>query len=231
MKKIGLVIFIITLSVGYIVARTFGFAGPGFNISINKKVHESGVSINEKRDVAGFDSIETSGAITVEVVSQKDFDVSVEADENILPYIKTKVDGDTLRIYREGRFSFYGNSNVVVRVAMPEVKRIDLSGASKAGITGVKEESLELQCSGASKINIAGEVSNLTADISGASNVDAEALKADKAEIGATGASKMNLSVVSYLNADASGASSITYTGEPENVEKNVSGASRVTKK
>lgn len=231
MKKIGLVVFIITLSLGYIVARTFGFTGPGFNISFNKKVHESGVTANEKRDVADFDSIETSGAITVEVVSQKGFNVSVEADQNILPYIKTEVDGDTLKIYREGRFSFYGNSKVVVRIAMPEIKRVDISGASTANISDVKEESLDLQCSGASKISVSGEVKELRSEVSGASKIDAESLKAENAEVSASGASKASVSVTGDLNADASGASSISYIGEPKNLEKRASGASSVVKK
>ena len=47
----------------------------------------------------------------------------------------------------------------------------------------------------------------------------------------ASGASNATVSASNDLKVDASGASKISYTGEPKNIKQNSSGASSVTKK
>ena len=70
MKKIGLVIFAIALLIGVMSAMKCSNG----NLS---GVQGSGNIQNEKRDVSGFMEIEASGAITLEIVAQKDFSVEV----------------------------------------------------------------------------------------------------------------------------------------------------------
>ncbi len=114
---------------------------------------------------------------------------------------------------------------------MPELSALDISGASVATVSNVKADSLKLNASGASKIKIDGEADNLDSDASGASKIDAEDLKVENADINASGASNTTVSVTNELKADASGASTIYYTGEPTNVSPKTSGASSVKKK
>ena len=71
----------------------------------------------------------------------------------------------------------------------------------------------------------------MNVDASGASKIDAENLKVVNAEIDASGASGITIFVSGQLNADASGASKIVYSGNPTNVEKSASGASAVVGK
>ena len=71
----------------------------------------------------------------------------------------------------------------------------------------------------------------LIADASGASTIDAENLKVENADVEASGASKATISATNDLKVDASGASKISYIGEPKNIKQNSSGASSVIKK
>ena len=80
-------------------------------------------------------------------------------------------------------------------------------------------------------MKIEGETSEITVEVSGASNVDAESLKAKTADVDASGASSVNVFVTERLVSDASGASRISYSGNPTSVEKKTSGASRVSQK
>ena len=114
---------------------------------------------------------------------------------------------------------------------MPELIGFDLSGASRGTVTGVKTDGLKLEVSGASRINISGEVRDLNADLSGASHLEAENLKTEKTNVEASGASKATVFVIDSLNADASGASRIIYAGNPREVKKDASGASSVSAK
>lgn len=222
MKKIGLVVFAVALLIGVMSAMNCSIG----NLSGAKG---SGNVKSEKREISGFTEVEAGGAITLEIVAQKDFSVEIEADDNLLQLIKTEVSGDTLKIFSEDRLS--PKNKIIVKVSMPELTALDVSGASGAKVSNVKIDSLKLNASGASKIKIDGEANSLESDASGASKIDAEGLKVENAEINATGASITTVSVTDELKADASGASTIYYIGEPTTVSPKTSGASSVKKK
>jgi Protein of unknown function (DUF2807). len=231
MGKVKLIVFIAALAVGLLFANVFAFS---LNINLPRvnffsKTRGSGNLQTEKRDVAGFSRIKASGAVTVEVTSQKDFLVEVEADDNLLQYVKTDVRGETLRIYTKGRFKT--KNPIRVRINIPQIESLDISGASKAVLTNVKNESLTLEASGASKIAVEGETSELKIDLSGASRIDTENLKASNVTVEASGASSAIIFADGEINAHASGASSIRYVGEPTNVVSNTSGASSVKRR
>jgi hypothetical protein len=231
MRKAKFIIFIVAIIAGLALAKTFAFSF-GLNLpSINvfSKIKGSGNIKTEKREVSDFSNVKAGGAITVEITAQKEFAVEVEADDNLLEYVKTEVKGDTLKIYSEGNIST--RNPIRVRIAMPSIESFDVSGASSGSLTNVKNESLTIDASGASKIKVEGEAKVLNVDLSGASHLDAENLKAENVTVDASGASSATVVASDEINADASGASNIRYVGEPKNVRKNSSGASSVRQK
>ena len=64
--------------------------------------------------------------------------------------------------------------------------------------------------------------------MSGASKVDTTDLHAARAKVSSSGASRAYVYATEEVSADLSGASSVTYYGEPKTVNKQVSGASSV---
>lgn len=232
MKKIGIVIFIVAIVVGVVFANLFSFgraSGQLFNFSFKSGIKGSGVAASETRDASGFTGVDVGGIFQVEITAGKDFSVAVDADDNLLQYIKTEVNGDVLHIETTERIN--STTPIRVRIAAPDIESIGASGASKVSLAGVRNSSLHVDTSGASKVKIEGETSEITVEVSGASNVDAESLKAKTADVDASGASSVNVFVTERLVSDASGASRISYSGNPTIVEKKTSGASRVSQK
>jgi hypothetical protein len=225
MKKLGSVVFIFALSICLVFSTNCSFSG----FRKLSGVQGSGTAKSETRNVSGFTKIDAGGAINVEIAVQKDFSVVVEADDNLLTNIKTEVSGDTLKIYSEDSISPKTQINVLI--SMPAIEGLDVSGASTGNVADVNADSLELKASGASKIKIDGTAKELNADASGASTVDAESLKVENADVEASGASKAIVAATNDLKVDASGASKISYVGEPKNIKQNSSGASSVMKK
>ena len=225
MKKVSLAIFILALIIGLIFSANCSFSG----INNFTGTKGSGTAKTETRNVAGFKKIEASGAVNVEVDTQKGFNVTVEADDNLLQFIKTEVSGDTLKIYSEGKIS--PTTKLNVKISMPEIEGLNVSGASDAKIMNVKTDSLKLKASGASEISLTGETKELNADASGASEINAENLKVENADVEASGASSADVSATNELNVEASGASKISYSGEPKSLKQNASGASSINKK
>lgn len=75
------------------------------------------------------------------------------------------------------------------------------------------------------------KVKKLEVDVSGATSLDARDLKAENVEIDISGASNAKVYASNKLEAEASGASHITFYGDPEKVETDVSGASNIKSK
>lgn len=226
MKRFGLIVFATALTVGFIFANGCGFAG--FRNG-GGGIQGSGTAKTEPRNVSGFRKIEAGGAVNLEVTVQKDFGVTVEADDNLLQYIKTEADGDSLKIFSEGKIS--PKTKINVKISMPELTDLNISGASNAIITNVKTDTLHLEASGASKIKIDGAAKSVQVEASGASKIDAESLQAENAGVDSSGASNVTVSPSNDLDAEASGASSVYYTGDPKNIKQNSSGASSIKKK
>ena len=189
----------------------------------------SGNRRSETRNVSGFKKIKAGGAVKLDISVQKDFSVSVETDDNLLEKIATEVSGDTLVI--ESRENISPSSATNVKISMPDLVDLDLSGASTGNIAGVKTESLEVEVSGACKLTLDGDVKTLKAVASGASTIDAGALRAGNAKANASGASTVIVNAADDADLDASGASTVYYLGDPKNLKQNSSGASSVKKR
>lgn len=227
MKRIGLLVFLAALigSVALVWAVT-GKSVSCFSYSI--QINGSGNRVAEKRDVRDFTGVDAGGAVEVEITVGKDFAVELEGDDNILANITTEVRDGVLYIERK-KGNYWSKSRLVARVSLPELNKLDISGASKAIVTGVRSNSFNVGVSGASKVEISGEAREVKIDVSGASKLIAENLRAERADVEASGASKAVLYVSQSINADASGASKITYLGNPPSVSKDASGASSVS--
>jgi hypothetical protein len=231
MKKIGLIVFISALLIGSVVASLSSFgrmSGKLFNSNWGGEKGSGNVK-TENREVSDFKAIEVSGAFEVEITSQKDFSLEVEADDNLLPLITTEVDDGKLIIKSEK--SIKTGNPLKVRISAPDISGLELSGASKVNLVNLNNDSLSLDSTGASKIKIEGTTKDFEVEMSGASKLDAESLKAENVSVESSGASSLNVFVTNILKADLSGATNVTYSGNPKSVDKKTSGASSVKEK
>ena len=187
------------------------------------------MAATESRNVSEFKGINVGGVFQVEVTAGKDYGVVVEADDNLLQYVKTEVSGGVLKSSSTERLK--SSTPMRIRVSAPDIESIGASGACKISVADVKSSELRVDTSGASKVNLAGETSSVTIDVSGASNIDAANLKAENATVKASGASKVEVFVTGKLTSGASGASKISYSGNPTSVTKDTSGAGKVSQK
>ena len=233
MKKAGVIIFAAALVIGLVVSNIFSFghfADRFLHFSIDFSGEKgSGRITSETRDLKGFKAIDVGGVFEVEIIAQQDFKVEVETDDNLLPLIKTEVDGSVLRIESEERISPTGK--ILVRISAPDINELDISGAAKLTLNNVKNSSLAVDSSGASRVTVVGETTKFAVETSGASKVYAQELRSVDATIDGSGASNVFVTVSGALNADLSGASKVVYSGTPTAVHKKVSGAGRVSQK
>ncbi|MCQ4872963.1 GIN domain-containing protein [Butyricimonas paravirosa] len=120
-------------------------------------------------------------------------------------------------------------TNFEGKLTIQEKAKIDLSGASlvKGYITSPE---IFIEQSGASSITFSGKTTRCEVEASGASKTNLEKFPIDilKAEI--SGASKAQFLVNKEISVHTSGASKITYIGNPKIITQESSGASKINK-
>ena len=106
----------------------------------------------------------------------------------------------------------------------------DISGASQ--VTGeVDADDIEFDISGASTIRLQGMAVDVELDLSGASNAELEDFPVNDTDVNFSGASRGTVNVDGKLDIDLSGASKLTYTGNPTIGDVDISGASTMKSK
>ena len=184
----------------------------------------------------------------MEITRSDTYSVSVTVNENLVDRLDVGVSGNTLRISLKPDVGVTGAATMKAKVTMPELTGLDLSGASRTTLAGFNsDKSLktevsgastlrgDLTCgdasfnvSGASKVELEGSAKDLNVEASGASTADLSNFASKNTVVNASGASKVIVAASGSLDVEASGASTVRYTGEPAKLKTNTSGASTV---
>lgn len=205
-----------------------GNPAPPPNSNVNTKAPPSGNKITETRDLKDFDKLRIAGNMEAEIAFGPEFSFVLEGDDNILPEVLTQMEDGYLAIgLKEKRVR---SVIVKLKITMPALTELEISGTSRAAITGIKTDTILLRTNGGARITASGETTSLDARAHGASGIDAENIKARYADVEALGISTITLNVYDKLRALTAGESSVIYTGDPR-LEKTASDGSKIEKK
>ena len=189
----------------------------------------SGTARSEVRPAAGATEVAVSGALSVDIGPGAEAKVEISGDDNIVPLITTEVNGGRIEI--AARKSLRSKVPLVIRVSLPRLTAVSVSGASNAVVHDAKGESLKLVAEGASKLRADGAVQQLTLEASGASDADLDQLAVERARARLSDASEAEVAVSRALDAHLSGASTLKYRGDPPELKQEVNGASSLVKR
>jgi hypothetical protein len=177
----------------------------------------------EDRQVAPFSSMRVDGSFEVAVTVGSPQRLAVEADENLLPIIRTVVSGKELRI--DSVRSFSSEHAIKITVSTPSLSRLSASGSTHLAAAGLAGEDFSLFLDGSSEVALDGRVARLTCESDGSTELSAESLIADSARIDFRGAGQGSFTVHEKLDAEISGAAAITIHGHPKQRQTHISGA------
>lgn len=192
-----------------------------------------------------FDRLEIGDALHIDVEQGNFFEISVRGDRRNVNDLEVVKEGSTLIV----RFDEWENRRheTYVTITMPSIVSANFSGASNSRVSGFDDltkfdlylsggslsqidivaNEVNAVISGASVLNARGSAGSFNVEVSGASVLKAFNFPVVTADILATGASHGSITVADELHAVASGASSVTYRGNPT-VTSDVSGSSSV---
>lgn len=213
---------------------------------------DTGAMATEVRDVPEFDAIDFAGFGSMVIEQGAGYEVELTGTESVLQRVDTDVRGGTLRVGQDSPWSlwpfFLGPQRLEVRVVVPSLERVVVSGAGDVSIDGLEGERVELGLSGAGTVSardvdldrlvvelsgagsarVSGVVDTQEVTLSGAGDYDGRDLESRNARVEVSGAGSVVVWAEERLDVRASGAGSVEYYGDPQ-VRSDVSGASSVT--
>jgi putative autotransporter adhesin-like protein len=163
------------------------------------------------------------------VTCQKPASFEIEADDNILPLIKTEVLDGVLYVSNQERYN--SGRAVMLRVNLPELISVSSHGAGDIKIADANSDDLKIESTGAATIKADGKAKSATISSTGAGDIDSARLLAAKAKVSVAGAASVHVYASEQLDVSVSGVGSVTYSGNPKTVNKSVSGFGSVNQK
>jgi hypothetical protein len=188
----------------------------------------SGNITTEYRSLKTFRNIEAGGAFQVFLVEGEPYTLTIVADHNLMPFISTYVEGQTLKITGEARFVNTGP--IKIYLSAERLDGIRLSGAATFEAEVIIHTSqMDMRLSGASKANLEVDCQDIDLRISGASKANLR-LTANEADMRLSGASNLMLvGNIEEMEARLSGSAIINgFDAWVEDCKLRVSGASKV---
>ena len=152
---------------------------------IPDKIKGSGSITSENRTVnsTNFTEIRIEGSMNVNVKQGDSVKIVARDYANLLPYLETRVSGNTLVIaYRNN--TWLNNTQGEVTVTMPKLTNVELSGSGDVGTIGAFSfTDLGMSISGSGNFSFSGSAKNLNAKISGSGNIRAFDMPTENATV------------------------------------------------
>jgi hypothetical protein len=124
----------------------------------------------ETRQISGFHRVYNEGEFDVYIVQDGTGEVEIEAESNLIPLIRTRIEGSSLVIDTKDNLQNHFPMKVTVHTA--ELTEVRLSGSGLVHAENLVVEDFEIKLSGSGDMFISGAADNVTTDISGSGDID-----------------------------------------------------------
>lgn len=233
----------------FVLMIVSGFAINSCANPLAPSVRGNGKIAKETREVRSFTGINASSGINVYLFQGTENKVVVEADENLLDCIVTKVEGNVLKcsvncnIRRSSKLNVYVNFTDLSSISAS-------SGASVYGETLIVTDQLRLNSSSGADIKVEtiagninantssgagivlkGKAGNFEGVASSGANIKAKDLEANSGKFNASSAGDITVTISDKIDAKASSGGNIVYFGEPKREHVNASSGGSVRNK
>ena len=198
--------------------------------------------------VSGFNKLSLGSAFKIDVKQGSNYSVTAEGRSEDLDDLESNVSGGEFKLRYKGNGWNRNRKTVNVSITMPNLQGVDFSGASTVNVgkfSGVKNMEIEvsgasrvnmelvaqkvsMDLSGASSLTLLGKCDILNGEVSGASSFKGKDFPTREVSIDASGASSAAVVASAVIHAEASGASSVRYSGDVKDIHSSTSGASSV---
>lgn len=218
----------------FFLAITFFALLSAVALKENEGVIGNGNVKKEIRSMASFKEVVINGSYNVLLRQGKEEKIKIQADENIINIIETRVSDGKLVI--ETKEPIELSSELTIEINLKEISSLEINGSERV-ICGstletkdfrvissgsaeiellINSQNLFLTLNGAESVKVKGKAQKVDALVTGAGNLDASKLSANSMKLFVAGAGHANVNVKNDLDVVVNGSSYVTYKGNPK---------------
>ena len=210
-----------------------------------EKIKGNGKVVTVTRTTSDYDGIGVGGSFDVILVQGKEGNITIEGEENIIPYIETEVKGNNLEIKFKKNTNIRTTKRLTVTVPYTDIDKVSLGGSGNisnegtikatdlkislggSGNISLKVDSDEVKSSigGSGNIKLNGSTNEFKCSIAGSGSIKAYELTADTLNATIAGSGSISTTVKTKIKANVVGSGSIYYKGNPKYVDSKTVGS------
>jgi hypothetical protein len=195
----------------------------------------SGHVKTESRTVSDFDRVALGGDGTLVITQGSTEALKITADDNILPKLRSDVEGGTLQLGPQNNTSVRPTTTIRYDLTLKHLHGVTLAGSADMRSDALSTDSLELHVAGSGSarimklttdavtvaiagsgsVNLTGTAGSQTVDISGSGTYQAGNLASQQTSVNVSGSGDCRLNVASSLSVRILGSGHVSYSGSP----------------
>ncbi len=202
----------------------------------------------ESRNPGNFTGVRSSGSVDVEISNGSACSVTVEDDDNLLPYLVTEVIDGTLYIhYKSGtsvnndhskvyvtaptlnEVNTSGSADIVLTNVLKNPDKIDMSATGSGSIKGeVDAPAISVDISGSGSVKLRGRTKDFECSVTGSGDADCGDLASENTKVDVSGSGNAHVFASVHLSASVAGSGDVYYRGNPQSPDIHTSGSGSV---
>lgn len=181
---------------------------------------DNGPPVTQTRELGAFTQLEVSGDINLNVAlfNRPEPGVRITAGANSMDRIRTRVDGDTLKVTTKSRGLTIGPDplgDVRVSLGVAALLGLRVDGKSDVMLSGLSAKQFVLRVSGSGDIQARGRVDDLELEVDGSADTNLRELATKNANVRIDGSGESVLTVARSLELVLEGSGDVVYYGRP----------------
>lgn len=223
--------------------------GPGAWLSIGNgdRVEGSGHVAQDTRATGAFHALKLAGPVDVELKAGQREQVTVSADNNLLPFVETVVRDGTLAIGLRRGAALRTRNRLLVTIEFTSLDAIATSGSGDVRVSELKTRELNVAIAGSSDVAIerldadilavsiagsgdlraSGRARTQAFSITGSGEVNAADLAGETVAVKIAGSGDAKVHATKALTVSIAGSGAVAYRGQPQ-VTKSIMGSGEV---
>lgn len=179
-------------------------------------VKGSGNAIEESRDINYVSKVEINGNFKVDIVCGETNSLKIEAEDNILPFIETKVEDEKITIKTKEKIT--NLREIRITLTIHTLEELESEGKSTISVKSINSDELDIEMDGEGEIVLEGKADDLDISIDGDGKLFAKDLQSKNAYVTLYGEGKAEVYARKALKAKVKGEGVIDYWGDPEDI-------------
>jgi carbon monoxide dehydrogenase subunit G len=215
-----------------------------------QRINGSGNVTTETRNVGDYEKISLKGSMDIEFTQGPARAAVIEAEDNVIPYVRLEVHGDELVVDLKDHISLKTHKGIKIRLTAPDVNELALSGSGNIHVTNTLENAnpvrvklsgsgniegavnspeVKASSAGSGNIRLAGETKDLEVSMAGSGDFEGADLHSETARVTIAGSGNADVHASVKLDAKIAGSGDVSYKGNPE-VSSKIAGSGSVHK-